>query len=81
MGPIITQSGPKLQALIILSSHDRKIKDLAPIPLRSVSLTPTHQVSTSLLTEDFRKAERERHHSLYGPGVSFIFVECMCAVC
>lgn len=40
VGPIITQSGPKVQALIIVSSRDRKIKDLAPIALLSAWLAP-----------------------------------------
>lgn len=47
LGPIITQSGPKVQALIIISSHDRKIKHLAPKPLFSVSLAPMHQVTAA----------------------------------
>lgn len=61
LGPIITPSGPKVQALIIVSSHDRKIKDLAPIALLSASLAPMDPRCSSLLTVDFRKREGERH--------------------
>ncbi len=59
MGPIITQSAPKVQTLIILPSHDRKIKDLAPIALLSVLLAPMDPRCANLLTVDFKKAERE----------------------
>lgn len=53
--PIITQSGPKVQALIIVSSRDSKIKDLAPIALLCASTDPR---CSGLLTVDFRETER-----------------------
>lgn len=53
--PIITQSGPKVQALIIVSSRDSKIKDLAPIALLCASTDPR---CSDLLTVDFRETER-----------------------
>lgn len=66
VGPIITQSGPKVQALIIVSSPDRKIKDLAPTALLSASLASVDPRCFSSLTADFRKTEVSRslhHHS------------------
>lgn len=80
VGPIITQSGPKVQALIIVSSRDRKIKDLAPIALLSAWLAPVDPRCTSLLTVDFSGREASCS-SFYQPEASFIFVECTCTVC
>lgn len=70
MGPIITQSGPKVRALIIISSHDRKIKELAPAPLLSAAARPDAPGYCSLLTEDFRKTLRGEREPGYPSSVS-----------
>lgn len=59
MGLIITQSDPKVQALIIISCHDSKIKDFAPIALLFALVVSIDPRCSSVLTDFIRQKERE----------------------